>query len=107
PMGDAFGAPGHRARHVIRGSYASKLTLAGYHQAAIERSRFDRGSFHIRLVAAVGGTFFMIPTWSEIPLALQLIESGFRGPAATLLVVLPAVSLPCLIVLRAALYRFR
>ena len=29
PAGGAFGAPGHRARHVDRGSYASKLTLAG------------------------------------------------------------------------------
>jgi len=27
--------------------YASKLTLAGYHQAAIERPGLDRGSFHI------------------------------------------------------------
>jgi len=27
--------------------YASKLTLAFYHQAAIERPGLDRGSFHI------------------------------------------------------------
>jgi len=38
PMGGASGAPGHRARHVDRGPYASKLTLAGYWQATIERS---------------------------------------------------------------------
>ena len=48
PAGGACGAPGHRARHVVRGSYASKLTLAGYRQATIERSGLDKGSFHIR-----------------------------------------------------------
>ena len=42
PAGGAFGAPGHRARHVVRGSYASKLTLAGYRQATIERSGLDK-----------------------------------------------------------------
>ena len=52
PAGGAFGAPGHRARHVVGGSYASKLTLAGNRQATIERSGLDRGSFHIRLVGS-------------------------------------------------------
>jgi hypothetical protein len=32
---------------VDRGTYASKLTLAGYRQATIERSGLDKGSFHI------------------------------------------------------------
>jgi len=32
---------------VGRGSYASKLTLAGYRQATIERLGLDKGSFHI------------------------------------------------------------
>jgi hypothetical protein len=32
---------------VDRGSYASKLTLAGDRQATIERSGLDKGSFHI------------------------------------------------------------
>ena len=49
PLGGAFGAPGPRARHVVGGSYASKLTLAGDRQATIERSGLDKGSFHIRL----------------------------------------------------------
>ena len=35
-----------------RGSYASKLTLAGDRQATIERSGLDRGSFHISVPAA-------------------------------------------------------
>jgi uncharacterized membrane protein YraQ (UPF0718 family) len=59
------------------------------------------------VLAAVGGTFFMISTWSEIPMALQLIQSGINGPAAALLVVLPAISLPCMILLADALRRFR
>jgi len=59
------------------------------------------------VLAAIGGTFFMISTWSEIPMALQLIQSGFSGPAAALLVVLPAVSLPCMMLLGGSLQRFR
>jgi len=59
------------------------------------------------VLAAAGGTLLMISTWSEIPMALQLIESGFNGPAAALLVVLPPVSLPCLMLLGGALGRFR
>jgi len=59
------------------------------------------------VAAAVGGTLFMISTWSEIPMALRLIQSGWSGPAAALLVVLPAVSLPCIVVLGGALQRFR
>ncbi len=51
------------------------------------------------LVAAIGGTLLMVSTWSEIPLAHQLIASGCYAPAATLLVVLPPVSLPCLAIL--------
>ena len=49
----------------------------------------------------------MISTWSEIPMALQLIQSGLTGPAAALLVVLPAISLPCMMLLGGALQRFR
>lgn len=59
------------------------------------------------VLAAMVGTFFMISTWSEIPMALQLIQSGFNGPAAALLVVLPAISLPCMMLLGGSLQRFR
>ncbi len=58
-------------------------------------------------MAAIGGTLFMISTWSEIPMALQLIHAGSTGPAAALLVVLPAISLPCMMLLGGALQRFR
>jgi len=59
------------------------------------------------VIAAVAGTFFMISTWSEIPMALALIGAGYNGPAAALLVVLPAISLPCMVLLGGALQRFR
>jgi hypothetical protein len=36
PLGGAYGAPGPRDRHVVRGSYASTLTLAGECSASIE-----------------------------------------------------------------------
>jgi uncharacterized membrane protein YraQ (UPF0718 family) len=48
----------------------------------------------------------MISTWTEIPVALQLIGSGLTGPAATLLVVLPPLSLPCVMLLCGSLGRF-
>ncbi|MBI3069164.1 MAG: permease [Betaproteobacteria bacterium] len=59
------------------------------------------------VLAAIVGTLLMISTWSEIPVALQLIQSGFTGPAATLLVVLAPVSLPCLMLLGGSLGQFR
>ncbi len=59
------------------------------------------------MLSAIVGTFFMISTWSEIPMALQLIQSDSNGPAAALLVVLPAISLPCMMLLGGSLQRFR
>ena len=56
-------------------------------------------------LAAAAGTIFMISTWSEIPIALQFIGAGLPGPAAALLVVLPAVSLPCMGILAGAFQR--
>jgi uncharacterized membrane protein YraQ (UPF0718 family) len=58
------------------------------------------------VLAAITGTLLMISTWTEIPVALQLIESGLTGPAATLLVVLPPLSLPCVMLLGGSLGRF-
>ena len=49
----------------------------------------------------------MISSWTEIPVALQMIQAGFYGPAATLLVVLPPVSLPCLLILGGCIVRSR
>ena len=59
------------------------------------------------VIAALAGTLLMISTWTEIPVAQQMIQAGLSGPAATLLVVLPPVSLPCLLLLAGSIGRFR
>jgi uncharacterized membrane protein YraQ (UPF0718 family) len=40
-------------------------------------------------------------------MALELINAGYDGPAAALLVVLPAISLPCMMLLVGTLRRVR
>lgn len=52
--------------------------------------------------ASAVGTALMIPTWTEIPLAAGMIDRGLTGPAAAMLLTLPAVSIPCLAVLAGA-----
>jgi hypothetical protein len=59
------------------------------------------------VIASIAGTLMMISTWTEIPVAQQMIQAGLFGPAATLLVVLPPVSLPCLLILGGSIGRFR
>lgn len=51
------------------------------------------------ILAAAFGVIFMVPTWTEIPVALGLISAGLNGPAAAMLVALPAVSIPCLVII--------
>ncbi len=51
------------------------------------------------VIASMLGTLLMIPTWTEIPIALGLLSSGATGPAAAMLITLPAVSIPCLAIL--------
>ena len=50
PMGGALGAPRHRAHHLVGGTEVSKLTFRGKSPATIERSRLDKGSFHISVL---------------------------------------------------------
>jgi len=45
---------------------------------------------------SVLGSLLMISTWTEIPLALQMIEKGLTGPAAATLLALPAINLASL-----------
>lgn len=59
------------------------------------------------LAATAIGTLFMVPTWTEIAVALPLIEKGLTGPAAALILALPAVSLPSLVIFGAALRSWR
>ncbi|MFZ5753411.1 MAG: permease [Bacillota bacterium] len=52
---------------------------------------------------AITGTLFVIPTAAEIPIVQTLMTFGLGvGPAAALLITLPAVSLPSLLIIRRA-----
>lgn len=55
------------------------------------------------VMLAVTGTLFVIPTAAEIPIVQTMLAFGLGiGPAATLLITLPAVSLPSLLIIRRA-----
>ncbi|MDP6501413.1 MAG: hypothetical protein QGI51_00110 [Dehalococcoidales bacterium] len=49
-------------------------------------------------VTAIFATLLMIPTWTEVPLAVGLINNGLTGIAAVMLITLPAVSIPGLLI---------
>lgn len=49
-------------------------------------------------VTALVGSVVMVSTWSEIPLALKMIQEGLSGPAAAALLALPAVNLGSLLI---------
>lgn len=52
---------------------------------------------------AITGTLFVIPTAAEIPIVQTLMSFGLgAGPAAALLITLPAVSLPSLLIVKRA-----
>lgn len=59
------------------------------------------------VAAAAFGTLLMVPTWTELPMAIGLIREGLPGPAAALLVTLPAVSVPCLAIIGAGTANYR
>ncbi len=59
------------------------------------------------VVAAFFGTLLMVPTWAEVAVAGPLIKEGLTGPAAALLLTLPAVSVPCLAVIAGAVPQLR
>ncbi|MSQ40450.1 MAG: permease [Dehalococcoidia bacterium] len=59
------------------------------------------------IAAAAFGTLLMVPTWTEIPIAAGLIKEGLSGPAAALLLTLPAVSVPGLAIVAGAVRSLR
>lgn len=59
------------------------------------------------VIASVVGTLLMISTWTEIPVAASLIQMGLPALAATMLITLPPVSLPCLMLMGGSMGRFR
>lgn len=53
------------------------------------------------ILLAITGTLFVIPTAAEIPIVKTMMSYGLgAGPAATLMMTLPAISLPSLIMVR-------
>jgi len=58
------------------------------------------------LLFAIGGMLFVIPTAAEIPIIQTFMSAGLgTGPAAALLITLPAISLPSLILVAGAFPR--
>ena len=58
------------------------------------------------LLFAIGGMLFVIPTAAEIPIIQAFMSAGLgTGPAAALLITLPAISLPSLILVAGAFPR--
>lgn len=51
------------------------------------------------IVTSLIGSLVMVSTWSEIPLASQMLHQGLTGPAAAALVALPAVNLGSLLII--------
>ncbi len=50
---------------------------------------------------SLAGTLFVVPTAAEIPIVQTLLLAGMSvGPAATLLITLPAISLPSLLIVK-------
>ena len=54
------------------------------------------------IVTSFFSTLFMVPTWTEIPLASGLIAKVLGGLAAVSLIALPAVNIPSLVVIGGA-----
>ncbi|QHW29816.1 permease [Paenibacillus rhizovicinus] len=57
--------------------------------------------FLMLVIFCIAGALFVIPTAAEIPIIQTFLSLGFAaGPAAALLVVLPAISLPSMLMIR-------
>ena len=60
-------------------------------------------SLPVIILLAVTGTLFIIPTAAEIPIVQTLMAFGLgSGPAAALIMTLPAISIPSLIIVKRA-----
>lgn len=75
--------------------YVAAVFLTGLLQQMLLPSWATEGAFAIALFAIVG-TLFVIPTAAEIPIAQSFLAID-KGIASTLLIALPAVSLPSLL----------
>jgi uncharacterized membrane protein YraQ (UPF0718 family) len=88
--------------HIVPAYLIAVLVLGGFRAWLFPA--LGEGSINIMLAVllfAIAGTLFVIPTAAEIPIIQTFIAFGFgTGPAAALLVTLPAVSLPSLLMIR-------
>ncbi len=93
-----LGMVGRLARVVVPVFFVGSV-LAVY----IVRAMPDSGNNILGVaVTAIFATLLMVPTWTEIPLAVGLINGGLTGIAAAVLITLPAVSIPCLLIIAGA-----
>jgi uncharacterized protein len=84
--------------HIVP-AYVLAVLLLGAFQSALFPVWSDGGILAILLFAIVG-TLFVIPTAAEIPIVQSFLAFGSgAGPAAALLITLPAVSLPSVLML--------
>lgn len=92
------------ARLVVLILFLGSVVTAAIVQAVLNGFNNDVRSI---IAASIVGSLLMIPTWTEIPVAQELIRAGLTGPAASLLVTLPPISLPCLLIFGGALGNFK
>ena len=59
------------------------------------------------IITSFFATLLMSPTWSEIAFAGGMIAKGFPALAAVSLIALPAVSIPCLLIISGAIGKMR
>ena len=59
------------------------------------------------IITSFFATLLMAPTWSEIAFAGGMIAKGFPALAAVSLIALPAVSIPCLLIISGAIGKMR
>ncbi len=81
-------------------AYLITVLLLGAFQGWMFPVTMDTGLLAI-LIFAIAGMLFVIPTAAEIPIIVSFLALGVgAGPAAALLLTLPAVSLPSLMMIR-------
>ncbi len=87
--------------HIVP-AYVLAVLLLGAFRSALFPIWSD-GGFPAILLFAIVGTLFVIPTAAEIPIVQSFLAFGSgAGPAAALLITLPAVSLPSVLMLARA-----
>ncbi|MDD9270905.1 permease [Paenibacillus sp. GCM10023248] len=92
---------GSMVLHIVP-SYIIAVLVLGASRAWLFPAVQESSGNHILLIIglAIAGTLFVIPTAAEIPIIQTLMSFGLgTGPAAALLLTLPAVSLPSLLMI--------